>query len=82
MGTSGTHVIFESVLKECVTALEGETGALAKHYKTRALDLLREFQGWVTEAPDTDVRAKTVQAILDLHREVQEYRTQKREPSG
>jgi hypothetical protein len=74
MGSSSTHPIFENVSQEIVVTLASDPSDEAKNYRNRALDLLHEFKSWATTPPDTNVRAKTVQAILDLHREVQEYR--------
>jgi hypothetical protein len=78
--SSGTHPIFENVSKEIVSVLATDGSTLAKDFRNRARDLLDEFQRWGSHPPDPATRSRTVQAILDLHREVQEYRAAKRDP--
>ena len=78
--SSGTHPVFENVSKEIVTVLAADSSSIAKDFRNRARDLLDEFQKWDAHPPDPTTRSKTVQAILDLHREVQEYRAAKRDP--
>jgi hypothetical protein len=80
VGSSSTQPVFENVSKEIVEALKSDDGPLAQDYKDRAVKLLHEFQSWATNPPDTNVRSKTVQEIIALHREVQEYRSHKRDP--
>jgi hypothetical protein len=80
MGSSATQPVFENVCREIIQILLDDEGPLAKEYAHKALDLLHEFQSWHHEAPNEDRRRKAVQEVIDLHRQVQEYRMRKRTP--
>lgn len=77
--SSGSLAIFENTAKEALVSLESlgldERGEELAH---EARELITVFVSWAAHLPSGEDRATAISRVMDLHRNVGEYLTQRR----
>jgi len=71
---SGQLAVFEQTAAESLTKLDSladPVGDVARELKAEAVSLLGVFRSWHTEPPIGEERARAIERVMDLHRNVE-----------
>ena len=75
---SASLPMFEHTAREIAQEMSRDPSAPAQDIARRARELTELFHSWGTEEPPPDSRTQAIQSVLDLHREAEEHKANRR----
>jgi len=77
---SGQLAVFEQTAAESLTKLESifEEDDAVRELKAEAVSLLGVFRSWHTDPPISQERARAIERVMDLHRNVESLLARRR----